>query len=60
MSKIVQFPKTTVSLTRLYCDDCGIGLSYWVGDDDNAYGLCSRCDLQQPDEIVLGTEETEH
>lgn len=60
MSKIVELFKKKITLNKLYCEECGIPLSYWLGNDDNAYGLCSRCDLQEVDEIELGTEETEH
>jgi hypothetical protein len=59
MSNVIDFPKIGVSAIRQFCD-CGNGLEYWVGDDDNAYGICPYCNLGYPSEIkVLETEEKE-
>jgi hypothetical protein len=60
MSGVIKFPKKTTKIHRLYCDECDLPLSYWLGDDDSAYGLCDRCDLNVPDSIQLKGEETEH
>jgi len=59
---VIDFPMPTVTLKRLYCEDCSQPLQYWLGDDDAAYGLCGKCDLAVPDECVipLPSNETAH
>ena len=58
MSNVTKFPTRTITLARLYCEDCALPLTYWLGTDGDAYGLCPRCDLQHPEEIEMNAEET--
>ena len=37
----------------------GNGLEYWVGDDDNAYGICPYCNIGVPCEIKVVDLEAE-
>lgn len=60
MSNVFEFPSRTITLTRLFCEDCAIPLTYWLGSDGDAYGLCTRCDLQMPDEVELKDEVIAH
>lgn len=53
MSKIINFP-TGVTLTRAECE-CGQTLEYWYADD-SAYGVCPKCDLKQPEKIIVKME----
>ena len=57
---VVNFPKKKITITRLYCTECGSGLDYWLGTDGCGYGSCHRCDLLQPEEFNISSEETEH
>jgi len=59
MSNVIQFPPSGISLTKQHCE-CGYPLYYFLGADDCAYGICERCNLGSPDEIVIPFEETEH
>lgn len=59
MSNVINFPQNGIYAVRQFCD-CGNGLEYWVGDDDNAYGICPYCNIGAPCEIKvvdLGEEE---
>ena len=60
MSNVIDLPKRSIKLTRVYCEECELPVTYWLGTDDCAYGLCPSCDLNIPDEIDLSTEEIEH
>ncbi len=60
MSKVIDFPNNATKMTKLYCEECEHPLEYWHGDDDAAYGICPRCDLNRPDTLTIdygsGTE----
>lgn len=56
---VIEFPKSTVKIKKLRCDVCGQALEYWLGEDDSAYGLCSKCDLAQPEEIMMPVVSTD-
>ena len=44
--------KPTSGITRVFCDDCGTGLQYWLSEEeDTAYGLCPACHLGAPVEV---------
>jgi|TARA_R110000803_G_scaffold93252_1_gene160738 hypothetical protein len=58
MSNVISLPTKTIKITRLYCD-CGVPLSYWIDDADNSYGLCQRCDLHEPEEIIVNHSEND-
>jgi hypothetical protein len=43
---------SSMTLTRVFCDDCGTGLQYWLSqEEDTAYGLCPACHLGAPVEV---------
>lgn len=45
-------PTSGMTLTRVFCDDCGTGLQYWPSqEEDTAYGLCPACHLGAPVEV---------
>lgn len=59
MGDVINFPKSGVTATRYFCD-CGNGLEYWVGDDNNAYGICPYCNLGNPCTVEMReTDEDE-
>jgi hypothetical protein len=49
---IIEFPKQSAVVTRQNCRHCGNSLEMWIDDNDNAYGLCNRCDLGVSDNAV--------
>ena len=57
MSNVIDFPTFSLTVTRAFCD-CGRSLEYWVSDDDYAYGLCPRCDLNNAEEVLLTNMDT--
>jgi hypothetical protein len=52
MSNVTKLHSGCHNLKKLYCD-CGHTLEYWLGDDNCAYGICPRCDLDMPQEITV-------
>ena len=59
MSNVYRFPEKGIKVHRMCCDNCLLGLEYWLGDNDFAYGLCPRCDLKSPDTITIPVGEDE-
>jgi hypothetical protein len=56
MSKVIEFPNKSISVKKMYCE-CGLSLDYWLGADDCAYGMCPRCNLDNPEELTVKLEE---
>lgn len=52
MSNVINFPSNGIIATKCFCE-CGNSLEYWVGDDGNAYGICSHCNIGMPTEIEV-------
>jgi hypothetical protein len=59
MNKVIKFPHLGISITKQHCD-CGYPLHYFLGEDENAYGICERCDLGSPTKITIPCEDLEH
>ena len=44
-----QAPGTEMLLTKVFCDDCGAELKFWLSkEEDVAYGICEFCHLDAP------------
>jgi hypothetical protein len=59
MSNVYKFPIKNTNAHRMFCDNCLCILEYWLGDDDSAYGMCPRCNLNSPDVVQVDIGEDE-
>ena len=50
MSKVIEFPVYGIKVKKMHCE-------YWLGSDDCAYGMCPRCNLDNPEELTVPLEE---
>jgi hypothetical protein len=60
MSNVINLHSGASIIKKLFCD-CGHTLEYWLGDDECAYGLCPKCDMESPTKLIVkGDEEWTH
>lgn len=57
MSSVIKLPPCGTTVTKMDCE-CGYALEFWMGDDNCAYGMCSRCNLESISEITVPLEST--
>jgi hypothetical protein len=56
MSNVLRFPPKGITVTKMDCE-CGYPLEFWMGDDDCAYGMCGRCNLEHLDQVTVPSDD---